>query len=71
MIYENIQRLCEANHISIFKLEQTCGIGNGTIGRWVEKGAVPRINTVKAVADYFGVPVDDLLKENGVESPTL
>lgn len=40
-----------------------CGIGNGTIGGWKTYGSIPRVDTVKKIADYFGVTVDDLLKE--------
>ena len=63
MIYENVNRLCEKHGISICALEKACGIGNGTIGRWPNGSAAPRVDKVKAIADYFGVTVDDLLKE--------
>lgn len=63
MLYDNVQQLCKKHNISIFKLEQTCGIGNGAIGKWNGKVSTPRIDTLKTIADYFGVSVDELLKE--------
>lgn len=63
MLYENIKRLCAEKGISIWALEKEIGIGNGVIGKWGIKGSSPRLETVKAVADYFGCTVDELLKE--------
>lgn len=62
MIYENVQRLCRERKTSIFAVERACGISNGTIGKWNRKGTAPRVDTVKAIADHFGVSVDDLLQ---------
>lgn len=62
MIYENVKRLCDERNISIRALERACGIANGAIGKWNGSVNAPRIDTVKAIADYFGVTVDALLK---------
>ena len=61
MILENITRLCKKNGISIARLERETKISNGTISRWGTSS--PTIHNAKAVADYFGVTVDDLLME--------
>ena len=61
MIYENVKRLCTKHKTNIATVEKACGIANGTIGKWAGKDAAPRIDTVKAIADYFGVSVDSLL----------
>ncbi len=61
MIYKNIADLCKKSGISIAGLEKLVGLGNGTIGRWRESS--PSIASVKAVADYFGVSIDALIKE--------
>ena len=65
MIYENVKRLCEKHKTNIATVEKACGIANGTIGKWAGKDAAPRIDTVKAIADYFGVSVDSLLQKPG------
>lgn len=59
MIYTKIAQLCKQRGISISKLEKEVGIGNGTIGRW-EKSS-PTVESIKKVADYFGVSVDSLI----------
>ena len=61
MIYRNISKLCKERGITIRRLEQDCGLGNGTVGGW-EHGK-PRIDLLKMVADYFEVTVDSLLQE--------
>jgi transcriptional regulator with XRE-family HTH domain len=61
LIVDNIQALCRENKTSIWRVEQNCGIGNGTIAKWA--GNSPRIDLLKKVADYFGVTVDYLLRE--------
>lgn len=59
MILKNIRILCSKKPISISKLERELGIGNGTIGRWDKSS--PSVESVKKVADFFGVTVDELL----------
>lgn len=61
MIYENIKRLCERRGISVSRLEKEAGLGNGVVARWATGN--PRLDLIKKVADYFGVTVDDLMKE--------
>lgn len=63
MIYTNISNLCRDKGISIAKLEREMGFGNSTIRGWANSS--PTVEKLKAVADYFGVTVDDLLSDNG------
>ena len=52
---DKIKGMCEKEHISIKKLEEKLGMGNGTISKW-EKSC-PRVDTLKKVADYFNVSI--------------
>lgn len=61
MILENIIRLCEQRGISISALEKKSGLKNATICKW--KDSVPRVDTLKKVADALGVTVDYLLRK--------
>lgn len=60
LLYAKIESLCKDNGISIAKLEKDCDIGNATIRRWDK--SMPRIDTLKKVADYFGKSVEYFLK---------
>ena len=59
MIYTNISNLCKREGISIAKLERELGFGNSTIRGWSTSS--PTVEKLKAVAEHFGVSVDDLL----------
>lgn len=61
MILENIERLCREHNISISALEKTVGLANATIRNW--NTSSPRVSSIKAVADYFGVTLDELIRE--------
>lgn len=66
MIFEKVQHLCKERGVSIWALEASIGAGNGTIGKW--RNSSPRLETIKKVADYFGVTVDELIDDKGGES---
>lgn len=61
MILENITSLCKKHGVSIARLEREARIGNGTVARWDEGS--PRVDSLKKVAEYFGVTVNDLLAD--------
>lgn len=64
MLYAKIETLCKEKGVSIAKVEKECNIGNATIRRWDK--SFPRIDTLKKVADYFGVPIDYFLEPDKV-----
>ena len=61
MYYELVKKLCDERGISIAKLEKEAEIGNGTVGGWKE--FTPSLKTLTKVAQYFGIPVADLISQ--------
>lgn len=61
-LYEKIKLLAKEKNISIRKLEEDLGYGNGTIRRW--ETTSPGFDKVEKVADYFGVTTDYLSGRN-------
>lgn len=61
MITKNIENLCKKAEISVSRLERELKLGNSTIAKWEQ--CSPSVSRLKLVADYFGVTVDELLKE--------
>lgn len=61
MNIDKLAAMCKEKGITFCKLEKECGIGNGVIARW--KTSSPTVANLKAVADYFGVTVDELLRD--------
>ncbi len=62
MIFANVSRLCRENKISIARLEREIGVGNATIRNW--NTSSPTVDKLKLVADYFGVTMDEFLRED-------
>ena len=60
-IYANIQTICEERNISIAELERQCGFERGSVYKWDKN--IPSVIRAKTVADFLGVPVEDLLKD--------
>ena len=58
-LYSNIKKLCVDKGVKIGEVEATLGIARGYISDWDEHK--PSFITVKKVADYFGVTIDQLI----------
>ena len=58
---QKIKELCDARGLNFSQLEKAVGLGNGTIGKW--KDSSPRVDGAKRVADFLGVTIDELVKE--------
>lgn len=60
MILEKIKALCKERGVSIAELEKRCNLGNATIRGWEQ--SVPRVDKLKSVADFFGLPLEYFLE---------
>ena len=58
-LYDRIKSLAESQNLSIRRLEEKLGFGNGVINRW--RKTTPGIDKVESVANFFGVTTDYLL----------
>ena len=58
MNVELIRTLAKQKGVSITKLEEILGFGNGTIGKWVKQN--PSCDKLRAVANYLSVSIDYL-----------
>ena len=60
--YEKVKALCAKEGLVISNLGKVLpdnNITKGSISKW-KNGATPRAKNIKAIADYFGVPVEYL-----------
>lgn len=60
-VIENVKKIASDKNISLSRLENDSGLGNGTIGKW--KDSMPNVSTISKVATVLEVPIEDLLKE--------
>lgn len=62
MLYDNVKRICEKKGISIGKVEKDLQLSNGSICKWNDNE--PGIRKVQKVAEYLGVSIEELLRED-------
>ena len=55
--YGKVIMLCNEKGVSRTRMADDIGISRSTPKEWKDSGSTPRSDTVKKVADYFGVPV--------------
>lgn len=63
MIVERIKKLCVEHGTTLAEVERSVGLGNGVIRRWDELS--PRTDNLMKVAEFFGVTLDSLAREDG------
>lgn len=68
--YEKLIELCKQKGVSRSKMADDIGISRSAPQGWAEKGAIPRFDTIKKIADYFGVPVSYFSDTNKEKTPT-
>lgn len=61
-VYDKIKKLCDENHIAVTALEKELGFGRGSIGK-MRYGTRPNAERLKKIADYFGIPLEELMEE--------
>jgi transcriptional regulator with XRE-family HTH domain len=65
VLLKNIRKLCKDRQTTVAQIEREIGLSNGTISKWASSS--PTVNNLKAVADYLGVSMDELLAEEKEE----
>lgn len=65
MFKENFIRLCNQRGVAPSAVCSAIGLSNATFSCWTDD-SVPRRATLMKIADYFGVTVQDLLREDSV-----
>lgn len=59
---QNLYNLMQNKKTSSYKLARNIDVHVSTVTNWLN-GATPRMDHMKAVATYFDVTIDSLLKE--------
>ena len=68
MVYDRILEIAKKKGVSLRRIEEEAGMGNGAISKW--KSSSPRVDSVLAVAQVLDIEISELLKrteENGGE----
>lgn len=63
MFVENLERLADERRMSLSGVAKALGMSNNAATKW-RNGSVPNGQNLQKIADYFGVSIEDLLKDN-------
>ena len=58
--YDCLKKLCKEKKISLAALAKEVGLSNSATTYW-KRGSIPKYETMKKIADYFGVTLEELL----------
>ena len=64
IVAKNIAELRKENNMTQGELASKLNYSDNTVSRWEHEEIMPSIETLAEIAKLFGVPVQDLLKEN-------
>lgn len=68
MFYDKFKALCDAGGTSTSAVVKKLGFSTGNIAAW-KKGQTPKYERLIAIADYFGVSVQELVDNEPPEAP--
>lgn len=62
MFYDKFKRLCDQRGLSPSAVVKALGLSTGNIAAW-KRGQTPKYERLVAIADFFGVSIDELAGE--------
>lgn len=64
-LLNTMKTMCKSHGISIAELERSAGLSHSSVARWDRN--IPSVDKVAAVADFFGVTIDEMLGRSAPE----
>lgn len=61
MLYNKIKEVAKTKSLSIYRIERDLDFSNGSLRKW--NNSTPSATSLKKVADYLNVTLDELLEE--------
>ncbi len=61
MDYKFFDKLLKANNTTVYRVSKSTGISASTFTDWKNGRSVPKIDKIKLIADYFGVPIEYMM----------
>lgn len=68
MDYKFFDKLLKANNTTVYRVSKSTGISASTFTDWKNGRSVPKIDKIKLIADFFGVPLEYMMCGGGVSS---
>ena len=72
-MYEIFAQLLEKKGVTPYQVSKATGVAQSSLSDWKNGKSKPKFDTMKKIADYFGVTVDYLLGEekDSTEKPDI
>lgn len=62
-MYERYASLRDEYNITDYKVSKDTGVSTATLSSWKSGAYTPKIDKLKTLADYFGVPIEYFLED--------
>lgn len=69
MFYDLFHSLCTAKGVTPTQVARDLGLRQSTVSMWKKQGTTPKYDTLRKLAEYFDVSVDELVGGRDVEVP--
>jgi|LAHS01.1.fsa_nt_gb transcriptional regulator with XRE-family HTH domain len=70
IVAENLAALRKSRHLTQQELAEQIGYSDKSLSKWELGKAIPTVDILKRLADFYGVSVDSLITENGALTKT-
>lgn len=60
-MYDKFRHLLQVNNVTAYQVSKKTGVSQTTLSYWKTGRSKPKVDKLKAIADYFGVTVEDLI----------
>ena len=61
-MYEKFEELLRKNDTTPYRVSKATGIATATLSDWKNGRSKPKVDKLKILADYFGVPIEYFLE---------
>ena len=66
-MYKKYEELCNERGVTTYQVSKETGIAQSTFSDWKSGRSKPKVDKLLKIANYFGVPVEDLISEKAEE----
>ena len=64
IIYSTFENLCHKHNVTAYRVCKETGLTTATISNWKAGRYTPKTDKLQKIADYFDIPLDNLLSTN-------
>ena len=62
-MYRKFEELLKINNVTAYQVAKATEISTATLTEWKKGTYTPKIDKLKKIADYFGIPVTEFLED--------